>query len=81
MKRTSAWEGPRKYRVGHRRSCLVRVPSEGLSYLERPWDSRAALLEEIRQLDSARPIIDAFEAVGVSRPVTLRQEQKGHSCR
>jgi hypothetical protein len=42
-----------------------------------PWASRTALLDEIRHLDSAKPIVDAFEAVGTSRPVTLTDEQKG----
>jgi len=36
-----------------------------------PWDSRQALLGQMRHLDSAVPIIAAFEAVGVSRPVQL----------
>jgi hypothetical protein len=44
---------------------------------ELPWASRTALLQHIRHLDSARPIVDAFEAVGVSRPVVLTLEQKG----
>ena len=43
-----------------------------------PWTSRTALLEEIRHLDSAQPIIEAFKAVGTSRPVTLAPEQKGY---
>lgn len=34
-------------------------------------------MEEIRHLDSAGPIVAAFEAVGVSRPVVLTLEQKG----
>jgi hypothetical protein len=42
-----------------------------------PWASRTALLDEIRHLESAKPIVDAFEAVGTSRPVTLTPEQKG----
>jgi hypothetical protein len=42
---------------------------------ELPWESRQALLSEFRHLDSARPIIDAFEAVGTSRSVTLPREQ------
>jgi hypothetical protein len=41
-----------------------------------PWDSRQELLKKIRHLDSARPIVIAFEAVGISRPVTLRRDQK-----
>jgi hypothetical protein len=42
-----------------------------------PWESRQALLKEIRHLESAGPIVAAFEAVGISRPVTLTLEQKG----
>jgi hypothetical protein len=54
----------------------VRVSlSRGI--VEIPWTSRTALLGQIRSLDSAKPIIDAFEAVGVSRPLALTREQKG----
>jgi hypothetical protein len=42
-----------------------------------PWESREALLLEIRHLDSAAPTVEAFSAVGVSRPVELTLEQKG----
>jgi hypothetical protein len=45
--------------------------------VEIPWTSRTALCDQIPNLDSAKPIIDAFEAVGVSRPVVLTREQKG----
>jgi hypothetical protein len=38
-----------------------------------PWESRDALLDEIRHLDSARGVIDAFEKVGASRPVELER--------
>lgn len=41
-----------------------------------PWESREALLGEIRHLDSARSTVKAFEAVGTSRPVTLTREDK-----
>jgi hypothetical protein len=41
-----------------------------------PWDSREELLNQIRHLDSAQPIVAAFEAVGTSRPVVLTTEQK-----
>lgn len=42
-----------------------------------PWASRAELLGQIRHLDSARPIVKAFEDVGTSQPVKLSAEQKG----
>ena len=34
------------------------------------------LLARLRQLESAGPIVRAFEAVGASRPVELDREQK-----
>jgi hypothetical protein len=36
-----------------------------------PWSSRDALLAEVRHLDSMKPVVQAFEAVGASAPVTL----------
>jgi hypothetical protein len=42
-----------------------------------PWPSRDALIEEIRHLDSMRPVVDAFEAVGAARPTELTPEQTG----
>ena len=39
--------------------------------IEFSWKAREALLHEIRHLESARGIIDAFAAVGTSRPVPL----------
>jgi len=44
--------------------------------LELPWDSRDKLLNEIRHLESAQPIVDAFENAGASRPVAFTLEQK-----
>lgn len=44
--------------------------------VELPWDSRDALLDQFLHLDSMKPILDAFEAVGASTPVKLTQEQK-----
>lgn len=41
-----------------------------------PWESRTALLDEIRRVEFAKAIVDAFEAVGTSRPVTLTEGQK-----
>jgi len=40
-----------------------------------PWESRQALLERLRPLDSMREVIARFWAVGTSRPVTLTPEQ------
>jgi hypothetical protein len=40
------------------------------------WASRTELLAQLRQLESARSIVQAFEAVGASRPVELDREQK-----
>jgi len=45
--------------------------------IELSWKSREALLHEIRHLESARGIIDAFEAVGTSRPVPLTRHDEG----
>ncbi len=39
--------------------------------VEIPWSSRDALLHEIRYLVSAKPVVEAFAAVGASRPVEL----------
>ena len=44
--------------------------------VELPWDSRDQLLAEIRHLEAAKPIRDAFAAVGASRPVPLSREQQ-----
>jgi hypothetical protein len=44
------------------------------------WDTRMRLLDEMRHLDSMRPVREAFEAfkaVGASRPVRLTLDQKG----
>ena len=42
-----------------------------------PWESRQQLLDQLRHLDSARPIVKAFEDVGTSGPVRLTPEDKG----
>lgn len=44
--------------------------------IELPWASRDALLYELRNLESATAIVEAFEDVGASRPVTLALEDK-----
>jgi len=62
--------------VSERHNDRVRVKSLSRGVVELPWTSRIALFEEIRHLVLARPIIDAFEAVGVSRPVILTHAQK-----
>jgi hypothetical protein len=41
-----------------------------------PWESRDALLEQLRKVPSAGGVVTAFEAVGASRPVTLTDEQE-----
>lgn len=42
-----------------------------------PWASRQELLNQLRRITWARPISEAFEAVGVSPTVSLSREQKG----
>jgi hypothetical protein len=44
--------------------------------VELPWESRQALLGQIRGLQSARTAIKAFEAVGTSRHVVLDNDAK-----
>jgi hypothetical protein len=39
--------------------------------VEIPWDSRDALVQEIRGSADAKPVIAAFLAVGATRPVEL----------
>ena len=41
-----------------------------------PWRSRQALLAQIRRIDAARSAVEAFEAVGTSRPVRLDTDAK-----
>ena len=41
-----------------------------------PWSSRQALLRQMRRIDAARSAVDAFEAVGTSRPVRLDADAK-----
>jgi hypothetical protein len=53
----------------------VRIPLSR-ELIDLPWDSRSALLGELRHDAKARPTIDAFEAVGASRPVRLTREHK-----
>ena len=47
---------------------LVAVPGAEVVV---PWDSRDALLKELRRRDDAGEVIAAFEAVGATRPVEL----------
>jgi hypothetical protein len=44
--------------------------------VELSWKAREALLHEVRHLQSARGIIDAFEAVGTRRPVPLTRHDE-----
>jgi len=41
-----------------------------------PWASRQALLERVRGVSREKEIVDAFEAVGTSRPVELEPVDK-----
>jgi hypothetical protein len=41
-----------------------------------PWASRQALLERVKGFTRGKPIVDAFEAVGTSRPVELEPIDK-----
>jgi hypothetical protein len=41
-----------------------------------PWQSREALLAQMRLIDAARSAVDAFEAVGTSRPFKLEVDAK-----
>jgi hypothetical protein len=54
----------------------VRIPLARES-IELPWASREALLKEFGHLVSFQPIAAEFEAVGTSRPVKLRRDDKG----
>jgi len=47
---------------------LVAVPGAEVVV---PWESREALLEELRRRDDAGEAIAAFERVGAARPVEL----------
>jgi hypothetical protein len=41
-----------------------------------PWESREALLERLRRVESMADLVREFEAVGTSRAVELTSEQK-----
>jgi hypothetical protein len=47
---------------------LVAVPGAEVVV---PWESRDALLDELRLRDDAGEVIAAFEAAGATRPVEL----------
>jgi hypothetical protein len=47
---------------------LVAVPGAEVVV---PWESRDALLDELRRRDDAGEVIAAFEAAGATRPVEL----------
>jgi hypothetical protein len=66
--------GPRLSAVSGMNERVLIVTSR--TTIELSWKSREALLHEIRHLDSARGIIDAFEAVGTSRPVPLTRQDE-----
>jgi hypothetical protein len=44
--------------------------------IEVPWSSREALLVRLRAAEETDAIVQAFEAVGTSRPVTFKPEHK-----
>jgi hypothetical protein len=44
--------------------------------VEISWTERDAILDELRTLESARSAVEAFKAVGASRPVQLDTEGK-----
>jgi hypothetical protein len=41
------------------------------------WESRSARISQMLHLESARPIIEAFEGSGVSRAILFTHQQKG----
>jgi hypothetical protein len=53
----------------------VQIPLSG-GTIELPWKSREQLLGRMRYLESARPTIEPFEAVGASVPVKLAPTDK-----
>lgn len=56
---------------------LDRVQVQLASRRERftlTWDSREQLLDQVRERDELRGVVATFEAVGASRPVTLKPE-------
>ena len=48
----------------------------GRDTLTMPWSSRVALLDELQRYQTGYTIRDAFTAVGASRSVRLKNEQK-----
>jgi hypothetical protein len=51
--------------------------STGYGDREISWSARDDLLREIRHLESGKPVVKAFEAVGASRPIKLDDNSKG----
>jgi hypothetical protein len=58
----------------HRLNRGVIAGSRDATTVEIPWDSRQALIQRLRTEGDADEIIDAFHAVGTTRPVTLSKE-------
>ena len=52
----------------------VRI-AVGRETISIPWDSRQALLERLRPLDSMREVVATFWGFGTSRPVTLTPQE------
>jgi hypothetical protein len=44
--------------------------------VELPWSSRAPLLDRLREHDAGLQVVLAFEAVGATQPVQLKQAEK-----
>jgi hypothetical protein len=61
----------RSHRINHIRIRLRR------GTVEVPWESRNALFGQMLHLESAKPIIEAFEGTGGSRPIVFTHQQKG----
>jgi len=64
---------PKLPRVSERLDRVAIAYSRGT--VEIPWDSRDALLERLRHLDSAEGIRNEFVAVGASRAVQLNRSE------
>jgi hypothetical protein len=59
--------------AGRLNRALIAVDGD---VVEIPWDSRDALMGELRGHDHAKPVLAAFLAVGATRPVVLDADGK-----
>jgi hypothetical protein len=62
-------------KAGMARLNIVKVQL-GRELIEVPWSSRDALLVRLRAYEEMGAIVQAFEAVGTSRPVIFKPEHK-----